>query len=96
MTIQFETYNYKQNAWHATLSSSSGGITGRINNFNLQDQELMIELIPELNTFHDEYLKYNLKRIDWFGTGKHGCRTHKQVNSKPDQFHEIFNSAVLL
>ncbi|KAG2235120.1 hypothetical protein BDF21DRAFT_456886 [Thamnidium elegans] len=104
MTIRFDTFSYnKKDTWYARLGSSHGGITGRISNFDIQqEQDIMIELVPEPNTFHDEYLEFktvpngNVKRIDWTASGKHGCRTNRQVNNKVDQFDQVFDSAVLL
>lgn len=106
MTVRFDTFAYNKDTkdtWYTKLGSSHGGITGRVSNFDIQqEQDVMIELIPEPSTFHDEYLEFktvpnsSVKRIDWTASGKHGCRTNRQVNNKGDQFDQVFDSAVLL
>ncbi|GAA5802973.1 hypothetical protein EDC94DRAFT_582598 [Helicostylum pulchrum] len=105
MTIRFDTFAHNtKDTWYTKLGSSHGGITGRVSNFDIQqEQDVMIELIPESNTFGDEYLEFktaasssSVKRIDWTASGKNGCRTNRQVNNKGDQFDQVFDSAVLL
>jgi hypothetical protein len=111
MTVRFDTFGAQNNMWYNQLGSSPGGITGRIENLNIVQQtdgrnihqELVIELSPEPALYHNnEYLHYKhssaatIKQIDWTGSGKNGCRTHKQVNNRKDRFHETFESAVLL
>ncbi|KAI9361715.1 hypothetical protein BD770DRAFT_441073 [Pilaira anomala] len=101
MTIQFETFgNSQQGMWYKTLKSSKKGITGRIQNLyiNEEEEELMLELKPEVNHHQlSEYIEYKTgpksssKRINWI---ENKCRMYN--GNKRDLFHEVVDSAVLL
>lgn len=100
MTIQFETFgNSQEGMWYKTLKSSKKGITGRIQSLyiNEEEEELTLELKPEVNHHLSEYMEYKTgpksssKRINWI---QNKCRMYN--GNKRDQFHEVVDSAVLL
>lgn len=102
MTLRFDTFGSNP------LSSTTAGITGKVVQLTViqpknkgDHAELVMELTPEPNLAHTmETITYTIggrtKKMDWTGTGKEGCRTYTQVNSRKDRFHETFESAMLL
>ncbi|KAI7888827.1 uncharacterized protein EV154DRAFT_301424 [Mucor mucedo] len=100
MSLRFDTFG--------SNPLSTDGITGKIVQLTViphikgeQHAELVMELTPEPNLAHTtEYITYAVggkqTKMDWTGSGKDGCRTYTQVNSRKDRFHETFESAMLL
>ncbi|KAG2197052.1 hypothetical protein INT47_009768 [Mucor saturninus] len=100
MSLRFDTFG--------SNPLSTDGITGKIVQLTViphikgeQHAELVMELTPEPNLAHTtEYITYAVggkqTKMDWTGSGKEGCRTYTQVNSRKDRFHETFESAMLL